>query len=259
MLSDETIFLFGAFSAVIVLLGGAVTLLLVRRGRHLDHLLLEQHRLQNESRNRSIQEAERMMNQVSKEVHDSIGHAAAMAKHSLHSIIRINDNERLVPFLEDIGKQVDSIALDVTNISHSLNHNYIKSRDLVTLLQDDLEHIGSHGSIACDLVITGVRKPLNPETSLLAYRIAQQAFSNILKHSRATEVNVILEYGVCSFKMTIEDDGIGLVAEKLATGKGIGLDNMRKRAAMMNGDLLIRSEPGNGCIVILTLPTVDYM
>jgi|GEM_PF-3880611 len=255
---DHTIELFVAISALFIILGATITALIVRRSFHINHLQKEQHRLQNESRRMSIEEGERIMNEISREVHDNIGQAATLAKISQHKARRLNTNPQVADLLEDISVQIDTISLQVTHISHSLNHFHIRAMRLCELIQHDLDYMNSHRDITCDFVVSG-SGILPAHLKLMIYRIAQQAFNNVLKHSGATEVNVVLEYGMKSFKMTIEDNGIGLSADKLANNNGIGLSNMRERATQMDGELSIISAPNNGCSIILSMPEVAFV
>lgn len=259
MFDDYTILLFAAFTALFTILGAIITALVIRRSLHLNHLHSERHRLIYESKKLNIQEGERMINEISKEIHDNIGSAATLAKISLRRVTLLNINAQLVNYLDDIGKQIDNIHLDVNHISHSANHNYIKDRDLSALLQEDLEFMQVHKEITTDFLVNGNVRTFTPEVNLLVYRIAQQAFTNIIKHSGATEVTVKLDYGQRRFEMSIEDNGIGISSTKLRQSNGIGFGNMRDRATVLNGNLTLKTNPNKGCTITLTIPEVSFI
>ncbi len=87
----------------------------------------------------------------------------------------------------------------------------------------------------------------------------QEMMNNIIKHSKATHVNVALIYqGNDNFVLKISDDGVGFdVQEKKDSGSGssgLGLKSMRNRAKMIGADLAIESEPGKGTIIAVTVP-----
>ncbi|HEY0058484.1 MAG TPA: PAS domain-containing sensor histidine kinase, partial [Flavisolibacter sp.] len=84
------------------------------------------------------------------------------------------------------------------------------------------------------------------------YRILQEQFTNILKHSKATAACLKITVEENTFHLSLQDNGQGFDPSKLR--RGIGLDNMNSRAEVLNGKLSLTSSPGNGCLLELTLP-----
>ncbi len=91
---------------------------------------------------------------------------------------------------------------------------------------------------------------LSPDVQLAFYRIAQEALNNIAKHSRAQHISVGLFGDSDNLTLSISDDGIGFDVEQTPGGH-FGLANIRERAAEMNADLNIYSEPGQGTVIRL--------
>ena len=87
------------------------------------------------------------------------------------------------------------------------------------------------------------------------YRVAQESLHNILKHSQATRVNLLLDSTDKRIRLSVRDNGTGFSAEAaLAKPMSFGLAGMRERAALLGGTLEVRSAPGRGAAVILNLP-----
>ena len=101
------------------------------------------------------------------------------------------------------------------------------------------------GSIAWDKV--GDRIKIN------LYRMAQESIHNILKYAQCEEVNIRLQRKDQLVELTIEDDGIGFNINKKK--KGIGLKNMKSRVKSIGASLHIASEPSQGTIIKITIPT----
>jgi signal transduction histidine kinase len=80
----------------------------------------------------------------------------------------------------------------------------------------------------------------------------QEQLNNILKHAEATRVLILLKQSDDGLLLLIRDDGKGF--DPAARAPGIGLENIRRRAAALNGDLKIVSEPGKGCELRLQVP-----
>lgn len=93
---------------------------------------------------------------------------------------------------------------------------------------------------------------LNDQHKLVAYRIAQEQCTNIVKYAKATRVNITLSTTDDLFTMIILDDGAGMEAGKKTTG--IGLRNMRGRLSIFNGNAVINSSPGKGFELTISIP-----
>jgi len=106
------------------------------------------------------------------------------------------------------------------------------------------------------LRVTGERRPLRPALDVTAYRIVQEAVTNVLKHSAASQLDVVVDYGPGMITLTIGDDGRGSSQEAMATSTGHGLIGMRERAELMGGDFVIQSAPRKGTELAVSFPVV---
>jgi ligand-binding sensor domain-containing protein/signal transduction histidine kinase len=129
---------------------------------------------------------------------------------------------------------------------------------------DDLEHAIS--AIPGDLripstaqfrvAIEGRSRPLRPVDRTEVYLIAREAISNALRHSRASVIDVSLEYTTDSFRLLVRDNGEGFVGESVAASRTnhFGLTVMSERAERLGGALKVSSGPGVGTEIVLTVP-----
>jgi len=116
-----------------------------------------------------------------------------------------------------------------------------------------------HGQkININVETTGIDRKISSETQILLFRIAQEALNNIRKHAKASNVQITLEGFIDELKMKIKDDGHGFKAperiEGLVSAGRLGLMGMHERARLLNGDLQIKSAPGEGTEIIVRLP-----
>jgi two-component system sensor histidine kinase DegS len=99
----------------------------------------------------------------------------------------------------------------------------------------------------------GVRLPRETETAV--YRVVQEAYQNIGKHSQASRVNLLLTSTDTLLELNVADDGIGFeVGRAMAQPKSFGLNGMRERIALLGGRLEIHSSPGHGATIAMRLP-----
>ena len=107
--------------------------------------------------------------------------------------------------------------------------------------------------IEVTLKITGEKRALPAALDLSAYRIVQEAITNVLKHAQASRVEVIIDYQAESLVLTISDNGSGS-PDATATSTGHGLIGMRERVELFNGELGATSSSLGGFTVRARLP-----
>jgi signal transduction histidine kinase len=114
----------------------------------------------------------------------------------------------------------------------------------------------SDSNLTVEVDVEGEERPLPPTVDVSAYRIAQEALTNTLKHAGASRAAVTLRYCRGELELEIVDDGRGATAASESVG-GLGLIGMRERAALHGGRLTAGPAPGGGFAVHATLPTRD--
>jgi signal transduction histidine kinase len=112
--------------------------------------------------------------------------------------------------------------------------------------------------IAVHLDVTGPLRRLTPNLELAAYRIVQEALSNVVKHARATEAWVGVRFEARHLVLSVRDDGQGFEAphlpDALAHQGQFGLMGIQERALLYGGQLTIESEPGEGTELLARIP-----
>jgi len=98
-----------------------------------------------------------------------------------------------------------------------------------------------------------------PESQLQLYRMVQESFTNIEKHSKAGQAALVVRRAAENILICVSDDGVGLSGKNfLPTGAGLGIRSMRQRAAIVGAKLDFISESGNGLMVRIELPPHIY-
>jgi len=102
---------------------------------------------------------------------------------------------------------------------------------------------------------SGKRLPAVIETAL--YRIVQEAMANVVRHAKATRVDVLLEHRGERVMVMVEDDGIGFELGQVQRGHHYGLLGLEERAEALHGTLTLESSPGAGTTVVVEVPSAD--
>ena len=96
------------------------------------------------------------------------------------------------------------------------------------------------------------------QKAIFLFRMFQEALNNILKHSKASRLDVIMDYEDDRLEMEIRDNGVGfdLPAKQtsISSGSGVGLRSLYNRASIIGAELLVNSEPGKGTRISIKLP-----
>ena len=154
--------------------------------------------------------------------------------------------------LETIAQQLDR---DVDHLVWELRPTALDDLGLRAALDNYIQDWSRRVKISAELHSSGLlddRLPSDAETTL--YRIAQEALTNVAKHSRARNVDVILERHGESVVLIVEDDGVGFdPGETERSDRGFGLLGMQERAGLVGAVLQIESTPGSGTTVLVRL------
>ncbi|EPH42406.1 putative Sensor histidine kinase YxjM [Streptomyces aurantiacus JA 4570] len=111
------------------------------------------------------------------------------------------------------------------------------------------------GGVPVEFRVTGTPRPIAPGVELCAYRIVQEALTNVLKHARQASATVELHYRRDHIEVSVTNDGEGVIPDRVRSGGGHGLIGMRERAKLYGGTISIGPRSAGGFAVRLTLPT----
>ncbi|MBJ7470305.1 MAG: GAF domain-containing sensor histidine kinase [Solirubrobacteraceae bacterium] len=206
---------------------------------------VEEQRLQN-----SMAAAESERQRWARELHDETLQGMAALKLALTSALRAEpDAAREV--LQCAVAQLDADIRGLRAIIADLRPAALDELGLEPALRALVDRVAENGGLqtSIDVQLGGVR--LTPELETAAYRVAQEALTNVVKHAGATSVSVVAEVRRGCLHIRVADDGRGVGEHP---GKGFGVIGMRERADLANGTLTIDSRSSGGTAVELELP-----
>jgi signal transduction histidine kinase len=205
-----------------------------------------------------VQETERR--RIARELHDEIGQALTGVKMMIETAARragtngANALERQNPAL-DVREAIDDALSRVRELSLDLRPAMLDSLGLLPTLLWRFENYTSQTGIQVEFHHTGLDQRFAPEVETGAYRIVQEALTNVARHAAVPVVRIQIMAADTMLYMYIIDEGVGFEAEEaIATGLSTGLAGMRERATLMGGVLLISSTPGAGTTIEVELP-----
>jgi PAS domain S-box-containing protein len=200
-----------------------------------------------------VQESER--NHIARELHDEAGQSLSSLKLSLGRLEHdpgcpAHISQRLY----ELKQLVDHVLEDLHRLAMDLRPAALDHLGLIAALEQLTNKLNSEQlSIRFNIYgFEGERLSQVLETSI--YRIIQEALTNAIRHSQASNLSILLEKKAGQVRIYVEDNGVGFDLEDLQIEGHLGLAGMRERAEMMGGRLTIDSAPGKGTSILLEVP-----
>lgn len=198
------------------------------------------------------QEQERQ--RLSRELHDGIGQQLIATKLMLELVE--SDSEEREAIVSSVKSEINRLIDDVRRISNNLMPSVLMELDLATALQNLCNGFSlcKGESITCS--ISDLPEMLSSRQKNYIFRIVQEALTNAIKHSEATGIKVSASVENEAINIHIEDNGKGFDPTKI-TSPGNGMINMRERANLLGGHLYLRSIPGKGSDIYVSIPLLS--
>jgi two-component system sensor histidine kinase UhpB len=158
--------------------------------------------------------------------------------------------------LDDIKVLRDSVAEQLRRLSHELRPTILDDLGLVPALEFLAEGVAKRTGLSISVDGSMTKRPA-PSTETVIYRIVQEAFNNVVRHARASRVDVQLRDKAGQLHCSIKDDGVGFEAPTGLAGhgsQGLGLSGIRERLDTLGAVLEIDSAPGQGTELRFTIP-----
>jgi NarL family two-component system sensor histidine kinase LiaS len=214
-----------------------------RMAEHIQALLHTQHELAlMEERNR-----------LARELHDTVKQetfATLMQVRAARNLLE-RDPPAAREHLEQAEELIKTSQQELGLMISELRPAALEGQGLAAALNDYLAGWSQHARIPGDLQVQNERRlPLEVEQTL--FRVAQEALSNVARHSRASAVELRLAFETSQVTLRVCDNGVGFDAQ--AAGRGFGLQSMRDRVEAIQGTLAVQSTPDGGTTLTASAP-----
>jgi signal transduction histidine kinase len=154
--------------------------------------------------------------------------------------------------LAGLKTQLQAAISDIRRLVYDLRPPALDELGLISAIREGTTNYSQNG-LGVSVEAPEILPPLPAAVEVAAYRIVQEALTNVVRHANAQACRVSLTVGH-GLKLEIIDDGVGLPEERHA---GVGLSSMRERVAELGGTFTAESPSGGGTRVLAHLPLVD--
>ena len=204
-----------------------------------------------------IEAEENERKRIAGDLHDGVGQMMSAARMNLsalsHSIGFTNDEQR--KNYDRVVSLIDESCNEVRIVSHNMMPNALIKSGLVPAVKEFIDRIDKN-IIQINLYSEGFNKKTDSNIETVLYRVIQESVNNVIKHAKATELDISMIKEINSISITIEDNGKGFEINRRKNFDGIGLKNIQSRVEYLKGSVEWDSAPEKGTLVAIYIPVV---
>jgi PAS domain S-box-containing protein len=205
-----------------------------------------------------LQESERK--ELARELHDRVGQSLTALSINLSIVVAAlapQTNEELRVRLADSQALIESTVSAIRDVTSELRPPMLDDMGLVQALEWHARTVSARTGVSVTVRGTESSERLTPETEIALFRIAQEALNNIVKHARASRVEIAIGQSGSEHILSIQDNGVGFEAaqERRSRNRGLGMITMRERSQAVGGRFKVQSIKGSGTRLTVQVPT----
>jgi signal transduction histidine kinase len=215
----------------------------------------ERDRLRTEMVEKVISAQEEERKRIARDLHDQTSQALISLIVQLKLVESASNKNVRTQAIADLREQLRSTLNDVRRMAHDLRPGVLDDLGLTQSIQWFADQCRRNTDINISLTVDAACDHLPPHAATAVYRVTQEALSNVMKHSQATQVGVTIKNVSNGFYLEVRDNGIGFDASRLpGPGEGLGLFGMQERIQLLGGEYSIESAPGQGACLRARVP-----
>lgn len=192
---------------------------------------------------------------VAREVHDDALQRIMILLHELDDwAVQAGPAAAVAERVTGFRAELEDLSAMLRRLAHRLHPDFLAQEGLVPMLERLASEVDRAAGLSVAVRHAGeLRTALTADQSLVVYRIAQEALSNVVRHAGVATAVLDVASRDHTIELTVHDDGGGFDAATLPR-RGLGLISMTERARAAGGTLSVESQPGGGTRVHLILP-----
>lgn len=200
-----------------------------------------------------IESQEQERRRIAADLHDGLGQQILIIKNRVEMALNVvQDPAAMTEQLKEIAESARSSINDVRTISHGLRPVHLEQFGLRETLLHLVEQVQQSSSIEWVSHVDEIDGFILRDQEINFFRIIQEGINNVLKHSGAAQASVMIRLTEQGLTASLWDNGRGFDTEAITSG--LGLIGLRERAKIMHGTCEVRSTPGEGTTVFITIP-----
>ncbi len=200
-----------------------------------------------------IQEEER--SRIARDLHDQLGQDIVYLKMKAIMLAeQLGGDSAMHNQVKELVELAEQLQISSHRIAVDIRPGMLDNLGLAKAVQWYAEEFERRTGISCIVDTSAAQMEVPPTIATAAYRILQEALTNVSKHANASQVEVEVITEAETIILSISDDGIGFEHKSILTEGALGLLGMQERAQLADGKLTVSSSPGKGANITVILP-----
>jgi PAS domain S-box-containing protein len=225
------------------------------RESQLEKTVIERTTLLRELTNHLETVREEEKQSIARELHDNMGASLTALSMHLEGVYQVlPPDEKWTDRKGRMQGLMKSLVATTRRIQTELRPNTLDLFGLKAAISEQLDELHERTGVACHASLPDEDVTVGHQMEIAIYRMLQEMLNNVTKHAKASKVDVILDVDEDHVALTVRDDGVGIPEERRDNHKTYGLRGLRERATYFGGKVDIRSTPGKGALITISLP-----
>ncbi len=199
---------------------------------------------------------------IARELHDQLGQALAVLKIDLHWLGHQTTgaqkrSQGLPEKIDNMIRVVDDTIARVRRLSSELRPPVLDKLGLVAAVEWEAEEFAHRTRIQTHFSSGIEHVGLDRGRSTAVFRILQEALTNVATHAAAANVRISVSVANTHLRIAVSDDGRGMAADQMISGRALGILGMRERASLLGGTVAVRRRRRRGTVVTIGIPLAE--
>jgi len=234
----------------------------IEQARLYEGLRKARERLRKLARQNLVAEEEERR-RIARELHDETSQTLSGIALQLEALIELaamsgNQDAKFVAGLKKVQSLTVQVHNEVSRVISNLHPALLDTLGLIAAIRQHAENSLQPVNIKASIEIKGAERRFPPDVEAALFRVVQGAIGNVVQHSKAKNVSIVLVYQPDEFSLSISDDGQGFDVSKITdveeSGRGRGLFSMRERIGSLGGTSGVESKIGVGTTAWAKIP-----
>ena len=200
---------------------------------------------------------EKERKRIASDLHDGVGQLMSAAWMNMQALknqmVHLSNAES--ELLDKSLALVNESCNEVRQVSHTMMPNALLLKGLVKAVQEFIGQINQR-NVKINLTTEGLSESLPSHIETVLYRVIQESVNNVIKHAKASKLDISIIQSTDGIDVLIEDNGIGFNIALTSQNEGIGLSNIKSRIQYLEGTVEWNTSENNGTLVAIFIPFI---
>jgi len=199
---------------------------------------------------------EQTLQHIGYELHDNLGQVASLIKINLN-LIQLNDISKAQERVEVTKDLVKQMILDLKTLSLNLNSDRVVQLGILEGIKSEVKRLEKIDLFKVSYEHHGMTPQLDSNSTTILYRMSQEIINNIIKHSKADQIEISTEVSKNFFILIFKDNGVGFDLDEKVLSGGSGLLNLKSRARLIEANFQVESSQNGGTKIAIQIPQLS--